>query len=240
LSIPDLNYFLFDRIWILVIPEPYSLPSRKRKLCKDIDSRSEEVVKDYGNGYCLVRNRRKQEMIREILSEWGKKWSDNAWTLYRTLKGIQLALNKVDKGLMKREDITPEKVIDLLRYGKRKIFLFEQKDGKFCVKIPYELEGNGIVKFKFIEKCFSEEQIRSLAYRVYSKENRIYEEIVYKLNDYITVLIRPNPASKYEPHFIKLMINGIKWTKKKLGIDIDMSSIFDYEHDNFIDFSLPT
>jgi len=244
LPIPDLNYFLFDRIWILVIPEPYTMPSRKKKKCSEVNPNYEEVIKVRGKDICLVRNKLKQELIREIIDKkrgyWGKKWSDNAWTMYRTLLGIQLALKRVDKGLMRREDITPERVVDLLKYGEKEIFSFEQKDGKFCVKISYGLEGevSGIAKFISTEKCFSEDQIRSLGYREYSRKGKIYGEIVYKYNDYITILIRPYPESMYEPHFIRVMINAIKWTKKKLGIDIDMSSIFEYEHDNFIDFSL--
>jgi len=253
LPIPEIQKsFLFDRIWIILIPEPFTWYSRKKKKCRDVDKDSDssnrkkkryevvdpntdEVIREYEDGTCLVKNKKKREAIKDIMARWGKKWSDHAWTMYRTLLAIQLALRKVDKGLMKREDITYEKVKDLLKYGEKEIFLFEQKDGKFCVKIPFVSEGG---KVGVLEKCFTEEQIRSVGYSEYTKKGKVYGQISYKLNEYITIVIRANPASRFQPHFIRIMINAIKWTKEKLGIDIDMGSIFDYEHDNFIDFSL--
>jgi len=245
--LPSINFFYYDRIWFIAYPYPFSKPSKYKKPCDKIDGEKEEFVRvvDKEKNICVVKNKEKIKEIVDLFKKYGKRWTENAYRMYRTLKGIQLGLKKVDKCKedknceWRKEDITPDKVLEILKYGKRDIYNFVQKNGMFCIKIPFELESSGITKFKSKEVCFSEDQIRSLVFHIHTdKYGNRHEEIVYRHNDYITVIIRPNPESLFKPHFIRVLVNGVIWAKKKLNLDIDMSSIYDYEHNNFIDHTL--
>jgi len=210
LSIPSLIHFLFDRVWYIVYPYPYSLSPRKEN---EKTTRYVWIKTLYEKGFF-------------------NKWSDNAWKLYRTLKCIQLGLKRLDI-----EDITPERCRELKRYGKHEIFSFYYNDSSdlFCIQFT-SMDNEGITKFIVRERCFDREQIMSLrSYQVIDNEtNTLYKLIIYRVNPWTTVVLRPHLVNIHKPHFIRILVNNIVRSKYELGL-IDLDNNFVFQHNNFVD-----
>jgi len=177
-------------------------------------------LKAYPEVFANPRDVEARREVRTMLEEGVfKEMTENAFRLYRTLDGIRRALKRG----MEPEDITPERLLEVRRYGEHDYWYFEIDGDEVRVELPRR-----VVSFSLSQV----QSVRLHEYPVIRGSRSYIEKAVYiEYEPWLRVMVKPYHAA-FTPPMIRVFYNPLILAKRELKLEEPEG--FEAQHENWV------